>query len=69
MRKINMMAFQQRVLDEKTELSLKIDKLGVFVTTDVFLVLPDIEQYRLKTQLLVMKLYEGILRDRIAAFG
>jgi hypothetical protein len=63
-----MQAHQQRVVDEKSELSGKLDKLESFCDTSIFAGLPPAEQSRLTRQLFIMKLYEQVLSERIAAF-
>ena len=64
-----MESFQQRVVDEKAALSEKLDKLETFEAGAVCATLPPAEQTRLTRQLLIMKLYEQVLAERIAAFG
>jgi hypothetical protein len=63
-----MEAFQQRVVDEKTELSDKLDKLETFVDGKIYNSLPPAEQSRLSRQLLIMRLYEQVLSERVSAF-
>lgn len=60
---------QQRVVDEKSELDVRITKLRAFLPTDLCLSLPLDERSRLKRQLDVMEEYSGILGERIAAFA
>jgi hypothetical protein len=60
--------FQQRVVDEKTELDDKIGKLTAFVGGNIFVSLPDDERYRLSIQLQHMNGYSEILGQRIGAF-
>ena len=59
---------QQRVVDEKTQLSEKLDKLETFTGTGVFAGLDPAEQSRLQRQFLIMQLYEQVLAERISAF-
>jgi hypothetical protein len=61
---------QQRVLDEKAELDVKISKLAEFVkpSNAVFQGLPNAEAGRLVYQLSLMLEYSKVLGDRIAAF-
>lgn len=61
--------YQQRVVDEKTELDAKREKLGEFKNTGLFASLPWQEQERLNTQAHVMTLYSAVLGERIAAFS
>lgn len=60
--------FQQRVVDEKTELDEKINKLGVFLNSEVFDGLAKRDQFMLVEQRACMKSYSRILGDRIALF-
>lgn len=64
-----MQDFQQRVVDEKTELDDKKAKLHTFVQGDVFRNLPDTERERLGRQLEIMRMYSDILGERIGAFN
>lgn len=61
---------QQRVLDEKAELDVKISKLADFAKAEnaVFQGLPNAEAGRLIYQLSVMREYSKVLGERIAAF-
>ena len=63
-----MQDFQKRVVDEKTELDEKREKLGAFKNTDAFARLPWQEQERLNTQAHIMTMYSAVLGERIAAF-
>lgn len=64
-----MQPHQQRVIDEKTELDDKRDKLSAFIDGNaIFANLDDLEQGRLTRQLECMNEYSGILGERIAAF-
>jgi hypothetical protein len=63
-----MQPHQQRVVDEKAALSEKLDKLGTFVGGAAYASLVAAEQTRLTRQLFIMKLYEQVLSERIAAF-
>lgn len=62
--------FQQKVIDEKTELDSKITKLRYFVMidNDTFKELPKREQRLLKDQLNAMNYYSSILKERIKGF-
>lgn len=61
---------QQRVVDEKAELAIKIEKLDDFIQRNpLFLSLDGYEQARLKHQRAVMTEYSAILGERIAAFN
>ncbi len=61
--------WQQRVIDEKTELCDKISKLAAFLAGEPFLALNEQEQIRLTRQLNVMKDYRTILTERIEAWN
>jgi hypothetical protein len=63
-----MQPHQERVVAEKAELSDKLDKLETFEGGAVYASLPPAEQSRLTRQLLIMKLYEQVLAERISAF-
>ena len=60
---------QQRVLDEKQELDIRITKLDEFIQRNqLFTNLPEAECFRLKRQLDVQHELSAILGDRIANF-
>lgn len=59
---------QARVVAEKDELDVKIDKLITFIDGAVFLSLPREEQDRLERQLDIMREYSKVLGERIGAF-
>lgn len=63
-----MLAFQQRVCDEKRELDLKRELLGKFIGGTVFNGLPAGEQDRLLRQIKAMHVYSLVLAERIACF-
>ena len=64
-----MQPHQQRVVDEKTELDGKLEKLNAFIDgSDIFAGLPEDERTRLRKQAGFMKGYSDILGERIAAF-
>jgi len=65
----NMEPHQQRVVDEKTELDDKREKLSAFKASNpLYVKLPEDEQHRLSRQLAVMTEYSEILGERIGAF-
>ena len=67
--KTKMQPHQQRVVDEKTELVAKLDKLKAFIMeSSIFKTLPADEQKRLNRQYDVMLEYANILKARIDAF-
>ena len=63
-----MQPHQERVVTEKEELDMKIEKLDSFRAGEIFPTLPEDEQDRLNKQLSFMRQYSGVLADRIAAF-
>lgn len=66
--------FQKRVLNEKKELDLKLDKLIEFIQSEdrglsyMFGGLSVFEQSRLRRQQVIMELYSEILSKRINNF-
>lgn len=61
---------QQRVIDEKAELDVKLAALGEFISkSPIFAALHDEERARLVCQEEVMKDYSSILGERISAFS
>lgn len=64
-----MQPYQQRVLEEKSELDTKIKALENFSQAAAFANVPEAEQRRMLRQLVVMQDYSRILGERIAAFG
>ena len=60
---------QQRVVDEKTELDERREKLGSFKNGNLFPMLPWQEQERLNTQAHLMTALSAVLGARIAAFA
>lgn len=64
--------WQQRLYNERRELTGKIDKLRDFIEAtnreDVFGTLDEAEQVRIQFQFSVMELYRGVISARIAAF-
>lgn len=63
-----MQDWQQRVVEEKSDLDVKIKKLETFVLSEKWYGLDPIDQDLLKRQLFVMIQYTNRLRDRIARF-
>lgn len=66
--KVSIEPHQERVVVERDELNAKIVKLDEFIKGSVFSSLPVAEQLRLTSQRGYMKLYLGVLKERIAAF-
>jgi hypothetical protein len=57
------------VIDEKTDLDDKIEKLGIFIKdSPIFKSLDEDERCRLQRQWMIMVEYSSILGERIAAF-
>ncbi len=63
-----MQAYQERVVEEKRELDEKVAKLGAFMSTEPFAVLPVEEQGRMNRQRALMECYGNVLGERIEAF-
>ena len=63
-----MLPHQQRVAEEKRELDIRIEKLMLFLTTELFDGLDDGEKSRLRIQLSAMETYGMALGERIAHF-
>lgn len=63
-----MIPYQQRAIDEKTELDERIEKLNKFLATGTFAELPQDEQDRMQRQAKYMRRYSEILGQRIEAF-
>jgi hypothetical protein len=61
---------QQRVVDERTEVSVRLEKLIAFITTNTFAAsVAPAEKARMRRQAAVMCEYVEILSARIAAFS
>lgn len=63
-----MQPFQQRVVDEKSELDIKVAKLKTFMEHETFGNLSTDEQVRMHRQVAAMTEYSTVLGERIAAF-
>lgn len=63
-----MQPHQERVVNERKELTDKREKLALFIGGKAFNTLPDDEQSRLRRQFDIMLQYEGILQERIDHF-
>lgn len=66
---MNLLPYQQRVLDEETALNEKLVSLVMFRQTTEFSSLPVTEQQLLTQQCVLMAEYSAILKARINAFG
>mgnify|MGYP000031477435 CR=1 FL=1 len=61
--------FQQRVVDERSDLDAKIKKLADFIVlSPIFKALPGDEKQRLYRQHAAMRAYSAVLGERIEAF-
>lgn len=61
---------QERVIQEKSELDTKIEKLSIFIESNLKQqVVSAYEHSMLEIQLSAMKTYSTILAERIAQFG
>ena len=60
--------FQARVIAERDELAVKVEKLHAFTGTETMRALDQAERVRLMRQFAAMKDYEQVLNERIAAF-
>jgi len=63
-----MLAHQQRVVDEKYELDLKLSRLRDFINGKLCKSLSIEEQDRLNRQSDLMRAYSDVLEERIRAF-
>lgn len=65
-----MLPYQERVVEEKVELDVKIEGLSLFIKSEssAFTSLPHDEQERLQYQLIYMKGYSKVLGERISNF-
>ncbi len=59
---------QQRVVDELAELQDKVNKLSIFIDTNLFQELSHTDRHLLTTQLDAMRVYGNILAMRIDRF-
>lgn len=60
--------YQQRVIEERSDLLLKLSALRAFLVGDIFKALPVDEQERLNLQAEIMQAYANVLMDRIDHF-
>ncbi len=63
-----MQPYQQRVVDEKSELDEKCRKLSAFFASSQYPLLNEDEKERLCLQWKIMGDYSGVLGERIKAF-
>ncbi len=64
-----MQAWQQRVVDEKKELDVKIGALNEFLNDDYFNKLNDLQKQLLEDQFEAMATYSNVLNLRIVTFS
>jgi len=62
-------AFQQRVINEQSDLNVKIMNLSKFIDGPIFVTLDSGEQERLRTQLKHMNAYNNVLKQRMESFN
>ena len=65
---MELLPHQQRVVEEKAELDLKLEKLTIFLASDKLKLIDDDEALRLIKQSNIMKRYSDVLDQRIKAF-
>lgn len=65
---IALLDYQQRIVDERSELFAKLQALRKFIDSNLFETLDRREQHRLVCQEHVMMQYSDILQSRIYAF-
>ena len=63
-----MQPFQQRVIDERSELDQKIKALDAFTHGEIYKTLPPPEKADMAAQLHTMRTYSYLLASRIARF-
>lgn len=63
-----MQMYQHRVVNEKTDLDDRLEKLEGFIGCTVFRGLPAAEQDRLNRQVVLMRALSAVLAERIEAF-
>lgn len=61
-------AYQQRVIEEYSDLSTKLLALQAFVGGPLFPPIPEVDQYLLRHQARVMGEYQHVLAERIRRF-
>lgn len=66
---MNLQPHQQRVVEEKDQLSERLSKLVAFFQTPMFGTLSEAERSRLRNQARFMDGYAAVLEERIAAFN
>lgn len=64
----DMERYQQRVIEERDELALKIGKLDGFISSPKYHEIPGIEQNLLDEQAIAMEIYFDVLQRRINRF-
>lgn len=66
--KEDLLPHEQRVVEELAQLEERMDKLQLFLTTDIYGGLKHYDQVLLRNQLAFMQEYANILRQRIMRF-
>lgn len=66
---MNLQPHQQRVVEEKEQVSERLSKLLAFFQGSIFHTLPAAERARLRSQARFMDGYAAVLEDRIVAFS
>ena len=66
---MDLLPYQQRILDEETELNKKLVSLVMFRQTNNYAILPETEKQLLTQQCVLMAEYSAILKARISNFG
>lgn len=65
---MELLPHQQRVVEEKAELDIKLEKLTTFLSSDMLKRIDDAEALRLVRQSNIMRRYSDVLDQRIKAF-
>ena len=60
---------EQRVVEEKKELDIKLDKLTEFMKGDIYSTVSAYERSRLYRQYSIMREYSAVLAERIVHFS
>jgi uncharacterized protein len=61
--------WQQRVIDEKSNLDARLEKLDAFISAGKSVDLDPMERFRISSQRYHMNAYSEVLRQRIEAFS
>lgn len=63
------LTYQDRVIDERNSVQIKIDRLDTFTRSESFALVPIAEQDRMTRQLHIMRQYRDVLNERIGALS